>query len=510
MAKKTVPYVKNLYWFPLKMVDRRKVGENFVFKVKSQGDWTEEPQTVEIELYIVVLKGGREWIGFPRGRPDLVRRCLKNKKDFRKVVNRQTDAKAKIPLKMRGTYRPYQKKAIEEMRKHKTGVLTAPPRMGKTVMATGLAAEKKRKTLILAHQTDLLEQFLNQTINNPDLFNGGKAKRPVAGICQTAKDFKRYAICLATYQTFLSPKGRRLLNKIKDLFGMVFVDENHRVPAARYSEIMSTFSAEHMHGCTATPDRKDNLYLMADRLIGPVRHVVAREDVMSPKVYGHETGLRLPSRTPKTWNGMLTMLYSNKKRNEKIARAAAFDVGNGHHVLIPVNRHKWAKELERLINEKVGRKVCFMFNGSIPKNKRQEARDIMRHDDSVKVTIATRSMLLGMDCPDWSAIYTVAPISNPPTYTQEVHRVCTPMDGKRRPVIRYFADSPLGMSYGCMMSCAKTLRDPANGFHLTQSYLDLVGRVARRNKRGDDDPHEAGTHRPEYAQRGDLSGVKRF
>ena len=505
------PFVDNLYWFPTNSMDMDAVRKHFVVELEPHGDWHEEPQTAELELFSIKIKKGAKCVGLPRGRPDLVRKCLLNTKTFHKLVDKRVDKKAKIPLKMHGTYRPYQKKTVKEMTKHETGVFTAPPRMGKTLMATGLAIAKQRKTLILAHQIDLLEQFLNQTIENKELFAGGNMQ--VAGICQTVKDFKQYAICLATYQTFLSNKGQRLLDKIKDMFGMVFIDENHRTPAFRYSDIVSQFSARHMHGCTATPDRKDKLYLIADRLIGPVRHRVNREDVMSPKVYGHETGIRLPTRMPKTWNGLLTMLYSNKKRNEKIARAAAFDVGNGHHVLIPVNRNKWAAELERLINDKIGRKVCFLFNGAIPKNKRQEARDAMRFDDNVKVTIAARSMLLGMDCPDWSAIYTVAPISNVPTYTQEVHRICTPKKDKRRPIIRYFADSPLGMSYGCMANCAKVLRDPMNGFHLTKSYVDLLGRINRKKSKGFDshDPDALdNVHKPSHGQKQGLLNVKRF
>ena len=493
-------YVKDMYWFPKRNLNMEKVDEHYLLRLQTEGDWLEEPREAELAAYAIKKIKGTSYIGLPRGRPDLVRQCLKDRKRFKKTKDRQTDEPAKIKLRMVGTYRKYQKKAIREMTKHETGVLSAPPRMGKTVMAIGLTVEKQRKTLILAHQTDLIEQFLNQTINNDELFNGKELKKPVAGICRTAKDFHKYPICLATYQTFLSKKGRKLLHKIKDLFGMVFVDENHRVPAIRYTEILSEFSAKHMHGCTATPDRKDNLYLIADRILGPVRHQIGREDVMSPMVHGHESGFKMPPRLPKTWNGMMSMLYRNKRRNDSIVATVVQDVKDGHHVLLPVNRNSWAKELESRINAALGRKACFLFNGSIPKNKRQEARDKMRFDDDVKVTIATRSMLLGMDCPDWSAIYTIAPISNSPAYTQEIHRVCTPMPGKKRPIIRYFADSPLGLSYGCMVTCSKVLANPANGFHLTDSYKRLIAKANGR-KTANLDPNDSDTvYRPKHGQ----------
>ena len=492
------PYVKDLYWFPRSAVDMSALRRHFVLALKVDGDWLEEPQEAELAVYAERTRKGERMVGMPRGLPSLVGKCLKSRKTFGKIKDRRTDRKAKLPLKMVGQYRDYQKKAIKEMARHETGVLQAPPRMGKTVMAVGLIVARQRKTLVLAHQTDLLEQFANQTICNPELFDGKSLKKPLAGICRTLEDFRKYPICLATYQTFLSKKGAKLLEKVKDMFGMVFVDESHRTPAARYTEILSRFSARHMHGCTATPDRKDNLYLVADRVLGPVRHEIGKEHVLAPKVYGHETGFVPPARLPRHWNAMMTMLYGSGKRNDTIARAAAFDVANGHHVLIPVNRNKWALELERRINKKVGRKVCFLFNGSIPKSKRQDARNTMRFDDDAKVTIATRSMLLGMDCPDWSAIYTVAPISNTPLYTQEIYRVCTPMPGKRRPIVRYFADSPLGLSYGCMVNCSKVLASRANGFHLTDSYKALLSKC--RGAKGFADMDSESLARPSHAQ----------
>ena len=512
------PFVDSMYWFPVDKVDRTALKKHFELELCVKGDWLAEPQEAVLEVFSSKRIKGVDCVGFPRGRPDLVRKCLVDRKLWKKTKDRRNDESAKIPLKMIGQYRPYQKKAIKEMAGHVTGILSAPPRMGKTVMATGLVVAKQRKTLVLAHQTDLLEQFVNQTINNDELFDGSKQKKQIAGICREYKDFKKYPLCLATYQTFLSKKGGRLLDRISGMFGMVFVDENHRVPAARYTEILSKFTAKHLHGCTATPDRKDNLYLVADRILGPIRHEIRRQDVMSPKVYGHETGIRLPSRIPKTWNGMMSMLYRNKHRNLKIAQFAKADVEKGHHVLIPVNRNDWALALKKLIDDEVGRKVCFLFNGSIPKNKRQEARDTMRFNDDVKVTIATRSMLLGMDCPDWSAVYTVAPISNAPTYTQEIHRICTPQPGKKRPVIRYFADSPLGLSYGCMVNCSKVLTNPVNGFELKPSYVKMLSRI-RGGKaytdmdidysQSETDPDADSVHAPAHGRK-ELAGFARF
>ena len=465
-----LPYVDNRYWFPASHLDLSKVQEHFSVRIEVRNPATPIPEWRTHNLWEGKLVGGKKWVGLPRGNQGIVKSCLR-KDSWDLLKDKRQDKYARIKLRMRGKFRKHQKEAIKEMLLWQTGVFTAPPRSGKTVTAVGLIAKLQRKTLILVHQTDLLEQFL-QTIQ--ELF-GGKEK--VAGICREVADFKRYPICLATYQTFLSKKGRRKLAKVKDLFGVVIVDEAHKCPAERYSEVVSQFSAKRVYGCTGTPDRKDGLYLIADRFLGPVRHT-ALPEIKSPVVYGHDTRIHW-RKEPDDWNSIMAMIYENDERNEQIAEQVVADIENGHNVLIPVNRNDWAKKLEGRINSKMGRKVVFLYNGSIPRDKRQETLEKMRTDPNIGCVIATRSMLLGVDIPRWSAIYTVAPISNEPTYFQEVARVLTPMEGKPRPIIRFFLDYPLGAAIACFWTCSKTLRNKQLGFAFDKSYLDLMNKCRK-------------------------------
>jgi superfamily II DNA or RNA helicase len=344
-----------------------------------------------------------------------------------------------------------------------------------TIMGTAAIVKQQQKTLILAHQTDLIEQFCNETINDPaeKLFNGNRLKKPIAKICNKLEDFEKHNICLATYQTFIRPKGRKLLRKIRRMFGIVLVDEVHRVPADQYASIMSEFQAAQVWGLTATDDRKDGRYALTELLIGPVK-VRTKAKSLSATVYGHKTSLKC-SRTPKTWNGILSFLIKNDKRNEMIAAKALKDVKDGHIVLIPIVQHQHAEQIKQKIHYLGGDKSSvFTFTGQIPKNKRQWARDEMNNNSKLKIIIAMRSMLTGMNIPRWSAIYTVSPISNVPNYEQEVKRICTPMEGKKTPIIRYFFDDCLGMSYGCLRTCLKTLENPENGFVLDKTFMNIA------------------------------------
>ncbi|QJT71044.1 hypothetical protein GR11A_00006 [Vibrio phage vB_VcorM_GR11A] len=100
-------------------------------------------------------------------------------------------------------------------------------RVHNTVMATALTCALKQKTLIFAHQSDLIDQFYETFLEATDVkdvekFNGTK----ICGICNKVEDFAKYDICLATYQMFLPQNGgKKKLKKVIDQFGVVIVDE---------------------------------------------------------------------------------------------------------------------------------------------------------------------------------------------------------------------------------------------------------------------------------------------
>ena len=102
-------------------------------------------------------------------------------------------------------------------------------------------------------------------------------------------------------------------------------------------------------------------------------------------------------------------------------------------------------------------------------------RDRMNDDESIKVVLATRSMLPGMNIKRWSSLISQAPIANEPAYEQEVFRICTPMEGKRQPEITYVFDGDVGIAWPFFFKCKKTLTNPNFGFKYTKRYARLAG-----------------------------------
>lgn len=398
------PYVKSLYWLPAYCLSRESVEDAFTVHVSEHS----ETGSVSVPYRVWKLARGRDgtlWVGLPRGQPGLVRACLKDKRHWRRIRDRTADPQVEIDLRFNGTYYGYQREAVLEWAEHDHGCLASAPRTGKSCMAVAVAVEHQTRTLILAHQRDLIEQICNETVNDPSgrLFDGASAKSPVAGICRTLDEFERYPICLATYQTFLSRRGQMLLGRVKDMFGLVIVDEAHRASARAYSKIVSRFSARRMYSMTATPDRKDGAWPISELIIGPVVHRTNAR-ALRAVVTGIDATDRFGLRGTSTFAGMINQLADNEARNEWLARMILKDVAKGHCVLVPVARLGQVEHLVKRINDRAGRELAVAFTGRIPKDQRQTFRDRLNNDRSVRVTVAIRSMLTGMNVPRWSCV----------------------------------------------------------------------------------------------------------
>lgn len=120
-------------------------------------------------------------IGLPRGCLDEVTSLLE-RQSIRIEIQDERSQGTSLSASFNGTLRKDQKKAVREMLKEDTGVLSAPTALGKTVVAAALIAERKVNTLILVHRTELLRQwqerlvnFLNLTYGPPGLY--GEARR---------------------------------------------------------------------------------------------------------------------------------------------------------------------------------------------------------------------------------------------------------------------------------------------------------------------------------------------
>jgi superfamily II DNA or RNA helicase len=337
-------------------------------------------------------------------------------------------------------------------------------------MGTALSLGLGKKTLIIAHEKELLKQFyktLAKFTNMPAL--EAKAGHPVAGIIKDPKDLpliKKYDwdIVLITYQAFIRPGTgtRRVKRYLAGKFGLILIDESHLGNALAYSKFLSNLDSKFAVGLSATPERKDGLERIMEEVLGPV---VARTDTIGllPQVQVHDTKMG----PEKDWTGVYahskaaTWLARNKERNKMLARQVFADLRENpnHCIIIPCLRTYQINALVKLINTHA--KICNEKRGenwsellAVPyhgKSERDKTLERIRKGTRTRVIVAERKMCgLGLDIPKLTHMYLQFPMSNGPNFYQLTQRICTPMPGgnKPQPVLRIYVDN-IGISRGC-------------------------------------------------------------
>lgn len=158
-------------------------------------------------------------------------------------IDRRVTAPFAFKIKFLASLRDYQTPVVEQFLAKKYGLLEAPPRTGKTLMALYICLKLGQRTLMLANQHEFLTQFIDHIQGNeaeeipkctnlPELQS--KAGKKLYGFPKTDADFENFQFFTMTYQQFLSEqRGLDRFRKIAKQVGTIFIDEcftyGHRV-----------------------------------------------------------------------------------------------------------------------------------------------------------------------------------------------------------------------------------------------------------------------------------------
>lgn len=322
------------------------------------------------------------------------------------------------------------------------GSIEAPPRTGKTLLVLALTVSLGHKTLILAHTKDLLNQFVTDIKDHTNF----DEYENVYGIAKNVKDFKKYDIVLATYQSLMYDKQK--LKDVVKLFGTIFVDEVHRASATRYAKVVGMFWARNRIGLSATLVRKDGKEFIGGLVIGK-RLTQVEANQLTPTVYVHDTEIAVPNQI-KHFTYAMRYLERSFERTNLIIDYVEYDLKKGRHILIPVTFVSQVGKLVTMINDRMGYDAAIGFHGKV--NREQTLACI--REGKVKVTVGIRNIIsTGITVKWWSCLYVIAPISNPPNFLQETRRICTAYEGKPTPIIRMFVDKEMDVAKGCARTC---------------------------------------------------------
>jgi len=383
---------------------------------------------------------GKTWIGVPSGdkkaikiiAPKINELVVKDKR----AVEKREDLAGLVLTK---PLYDYQVEAVEKLIHHAYGCLLSAPRSGKTVMSVDITRRLRCSTLILAHQHALLSQFITafEDFTNIRALEEKLGKKLI-GICEKEEDYKKYAICLSTYQIFISEAGQKKLKRLKNNWGLVIIDEIHRGAANCFSSVINTINSKYRFGVTGTYERKDGKETIVNKIVGPVLHETS-VDELKPKVQIVRTGTT--SRyAHKIWVYAMRYLERDKDRHELIVKHAVASVKKGRSVLIPVTFTSHADSLVKDINKHFKGNPAIAFTGRLPKGEKRDAVLDKLRNRKYRVMVGMRNMLLGINIPCLDTIFEISPISNSPNLIQEIKRITTPFDGKKQPLVKYFVD----------------------------------------------------------------------
>lgn len=490
----TVVFADKAY-IPVKQVDMNSVKKYFVKDVFKDSNcekceyFQERPCDVCNEcpnyegktvMYKKVEVNDKTYVGVPLGAQSLLPKLVK---EGFKVRDVRTCPKIKYKIKFTGTPSDIQTTAVQKMIDAGYGILNAPARSGKTVMSSMMVCKLRYKTIIIADQIDFLNGFYETfcgsdtqeaLTNIPDIEAVENVK--IVGFANKLEDFKKYDICLATYQTFLSDNGKKLLKKIRKMFGIVIIDECHRIAAKCFSKVVNSFYAKHRFGLTATVERKDGKEWIVKYIVGPAM-AKPKVETLVPFVEIVETGVR-PRYEYKNWTRALQFLAKEKKRNELIVKWIINDVKMGRSVVVPVYFKHHVTTLVDMVNKAAGKKIAAEFVGATGKGSKEKRKKtvIAARKYKIKVVIGIRKIIqTGVNVPRWDTLYEVMPISNPPNFYQETSRIRTVYEDKKAPMIRFFLDN-MGISKGCFRTCMYKDGMVKMGFKFSEKNKSLAAK----------------------------------
>jgi len=198
-----------------------------------------------------------------------------------------------------------------------SGIIEAATGVGKTVIAADLIAKIGRKTLVVVHKDDLMQNWKSELVRHTNLkpsdigtIQGDtfdvKGKKVVVGMIHSLAKKDRYP-------TFM-----------KREFGLVVFDEVHVCGAETFSKVAGLFYAKLRLGLSATPDRKDGKEILFKAHIGPVR-IQSQLANWTPKVTFVSSGWTCPSipHSPGKCGHILSRMGKDQARNAKVVKLGA-------------------------------------------------------------------------------------------------------------------------------------------------------------------------------------------
>lgn len=333
----------------------------------------------------------------------------------------------------------YQQEAVDTMLRQRQGIVVMSCGSGKTETALGAIAAIGKPALWLTHSKSLIHQSMERAKSRLGL------EGEQLGIIGDGSSTVGTHI---TYGMVQSLHGKDL-SEIRDIFGVLVVDECHHVfkspdSVAMFEEVIGKIPARYRFGLTATPHRSDGLEETIPMVLGETLYTRDRPagDVTPiVKVVKTEFSWEDPGALHLDYNTLLEAMTTDASRNRQLSEIIRRQSGS---VLVLGSRLAQLRSIRDGIGDPASRYV----DGKTNAKEREAALEDMRQG-TARVLYASYSLAReGLDIPRLDTLVMATPQKDSAVVQQAVGRVLRKAEGKIAATIFDLLDGNVGVCKG--------------------------------------------------------------
>lgn len=283
-----------------------------------------------------------------------------------------------------------------------SGILNAPVGWGKSYTALWIAFKFGQKTLIVAHNTMLRDQWASDVQKlfgiTPAIIGSGEFNLDSPIVIGNVQTLTKHAQSLSAE------------------FGTIILDEMHHCPATTFADIIAASKARYRIGLSGTMERKDKKHILFKDFFGSYIVKPIQSNTMTPTVKVVQCGRRMLQGA--TYPKMINELMEDEEYRHFIAGLARAQVLKGHKVLIISDRVGFAHSMGILLSD------CIVVTGeSASFDDREVAKELIQTPD-FNIISGTRPIFAeGISINCLSCIILTCPIAGEALLEQLIGRI---------------------------------------------------------------------------------------
>jgi len=362
-------------------------------------------------------------VSMPRGAIQEIKMVLRARQLKGAFEDHRSAGKA-IKIKSFDGLRDYQAEGANEVRRLLQGTVVLPCGGGKTTLGIGALSGIKRSSLVIAPTIDLVHQWCESLGDLCDIKASvfGAGKHDLGDVTVATKDALTY-------------------HKDLDLsrFGVVIVDECHRIPTVTHQALLRRLPARYRLGLTATPEREDGQTKLVDWSFGErliersVEELVDGGWLVLPEIEAvfTEFYFEMPDDPGYYhYNKLNDAVSEDPKRMQQIVKLVTAEPNECWLILSPSRKSLCFALVELLSKAGI---PAVAVTSKMAKGKRKKTMDAFRNGE-VNVIVATSLADEGLDIRRLNRIVLALPERKRSKTTQRIGRCMRPFGQKRAKV----------------------------------------------------------------------------